>query len=81
MQMINKNDIARIWLTDSAVWLQLKDERQAKEMFSDYPRLAEASEKQRSNYKVSYFGLHWPELDEDLSFNGFFDKTDYVSNI
>ena len=27
--MININDILRIWLTDTAIWLQLKDKRQA----------------------------------------------------
>lgn len=72
--MVTKNDITRIWLTDTAVWLQLKDDRQASELFADYPRLAGATANQRENYIVSHFGLHWPELDEDLSFYGFFDK-------
>lgn len=72
--MVTKNDITRIWLTDTAVWLQLKDDRQASELFADYPRLAGATANQRENYIVSHFGLHWPELDEDLSFGGFFDK-------
>lgn len=72
--MISKNDITSIWLTDTAIWLRLKDNRQASELFSDYPGLAEASIKQRNNFEVSHFGLHWPELDEDLSFNVFFDK-------
>lgn len=72
--MISRNDIIRIWLTDKAIWLQLKDKRQARELFADYPRLAKATADQRENYTVSHFGLHWPELDEDLSFGGFFDK-------
>ena len=32
-----------------------------------YPRLAEASDEARAVIEVSPFGLHWPELDEDLS--------------
>lgn len=34
------------------------------------PRLASGSEAQLRNIEVSPFGLHWPELDEDLSFEG-----------
>lgn len=69
---MNRTDVSDIWLTDSAVWVQLKDGRKAAEKFSDYSRLASATAKQRNNYVLSYFGIHWPDLDEDLSFNGFF---------
>ena len=34
---------------------------------SDYPALARASDAARSNIELSPMGLHWPELDEDLS--------------
>jgi hypothetical protein len=34
------------------------------------PRLTKGTEAQLKNIEVSPFGLHWPELDEDLSFNG-----------
>ena len=34
------------------------------------PRLAKGSASQLNNIEVSPFGLHWPELDEDLSFRG-----------
>ena len=33
-------------------------------------RLANGTEAQLKNIEVSPFGLHWPELDEDLSFKG-----------
>ena len=34
-------------------------------------RLLEAgTDAQRSNMEVSPFGIHWPDLDEDLSFEG-----------
>jgi hypothetical protein len=33
-------------------------------------RLARGTEAQLKNIEVSPFGLHWPELDEDLSFKG-----------
>ena len=34
------------------------------------PRLAEGTDAQLKAIEVSPFGLHWPELDEDLSFHG-----------
>jgi hypothetical protein len=34
------------------------------------PRLAKGNPKQLGNIEISSFGLHWPELDEDLSFRG-----------
>jgi len=35
-------------------------------------RLADATERQRQNYVVSpsCYGLHWPDIDEDLSIDG-----------
>lgn len=33
-------------------------------------RLEKGTEAQLKNIEVSPFGLHWPELDEDLSFKG-----------
>jgi hypothetical protein len=34
------------------------------------PRLAHGTPRQLNNIEASPFGLHWPELDEDLSFRG-----------
>lgn len=66
--------IEKIWLTDSAIWIRSADGREACEKFSDYPRLKFATQAQRENYTSDRFGIHWEELDEDLSFEGFFRK-------
>ena len=34
------------------------------------PRLAKGTPQQLSHVEVSPYGLHWPDLDEDLSFRG-----------
>ena len=34
------------------------------------PRLAQGNEVQLGNIQISPYGLHWPDLDEDLSFEG-----------
>ena len=33
-------------------------------------RLSSGTEAQRANIRVSRSGLHWPDVDEDLSFEG-----------
>lgn len=65
--------IEKIWITDTAVWIRTVDGREACEKFSDYPRLKHATPEQRNNYIADAFGIHWEEIDEDLSFEGFFN--------
>ena len=40
---------------------------------SGNPRLARGSDQELSHIEISPFGLHWPDLDEDLSFRGLLD--------
>lgn len=73
---MNKEDIESVWLTDNAIWIRTKDGKEAFEKFEDFPRLKWAKGKQRNNFELEYYGIHWPELDEDLSYDGFFyDKS------
>ena len=37
---------------------------------AENPRLAHGTAEQLNNIELSPFGLHWPDLDEDLSFRG-----------
>lgn len=37
---------------------------------AENPRLAAGRPSQLNHIEISPFGLHWPELDEDLSFRG-----------
>jgi hypothetical protein len=65
-------EIEKVWLTDDAVWIRTVDGRESCEHFADYPRLKNATIKQRANYTVDAYGINWPDIDEDLSFEGFF---------
>ena len=67
-------EVEKIWLTDDAVWIRTKDGREACEYFAEYPRLKYASLEQRANFKADEFGINWPDIDEDLSFEGFFQS-------
>ncbi|MDO4164659.1 MAG: DUF2442 domain-containing protein [Bacteroides sp.] len=66
--------IEKVWLTDTAVWIRTTDGKEAQELFADYSRLKFATPQQRANFKVDSQGIHWEELDEDLSFEGFFQE-------
>ena len=37
---------------------------------AENPRLAAGTHQQLNHIEISPFGLHWPDLDEDLSFHG-----------
>jgi len=37
---------------------------------SDYPRLAAASSAELSHVEITPLGIHWPDVDEDLSIAG-----------
>jgi hypothetical protein len=50
--------------------VELEDGRSVVTPLSWYPKLRLASEDARMKYETSPFGVHWPELDEDLSVAG-----------
>ncbi len=67
-------NIEKIWITDDAIWIRTAEGKEAREKFADYPRLRNASQEQRLDFTSDKFGIHWEDLDEDLSFEGFFLK-------
>src|SRR5437868_283509 len=62
-----------ITFTDEHMRVQLKDGRAISVPLGWYPRLLNATEEQRKNWRVSDDGyeIHWPDVDEDLSTEGF----------
>ena len=66
--------VDKVWLTDTAIYIRTSDGREASEQFADVQRLNRATPEQRSNYKVTPYGIYWPELDENLSFEVFFSE-------
>ncbi len=58
--------------SDDALSVSLRDGRVITVPLVWYPRLLSATEAQRKNWKIAGggYGIHWPELDEDLSTDG-----------
>jgi hypothetical protein len=50
--------------------VELEDGRSVVTPLSRYPKLRLASEDVRMNYEISPLGVHWPDLDENLSVAG-----------
>jgi hypothetical protein len=56
--------------TASELVVTLIDGRKIATPLDWYPRLMSASAAQRGNYEIMPMGIHWPDIDEDLSIAG-----------
>ncbi|MBN9074028.1 MAG: DUF2442 domain-containing protein [Rhizobiales bacterium] len=61
-----------VTVSDSAIHVVLEDGRELSVPVAWYPRLRDASSSQRSNWRLigRGEGIHWPEIDEDISVLG-----------
>ncbi|RME77055.1 MAG: DUF2442 domain-containing protein [Chloroflexi bacterium] len=64
--------IIGVEITEDTLKLNLEDGRAISVPLSWYPRLAYATEKERQNYQIAGagYGVHWPDLDEDIGVQG-----------
>lgn len=64
--------VADIFFSDDELSVRLMDGRTITVPLAWYPRLLRATEAQRNNWKISGggYGIHWPDVDEDLSTEG-----------
>ena len=64
--------VADVRITDEALEVRLRDGRRISAPLSWFPRLAAATPSQRAKWEVAAagHGIHWPEIDEDLSVAG-----------
>lgn len=63
----------RVWFdrTLDLIVVLLNNKKVLKRPLSDFKRLAAATEEQLSNFENDGIGIHWPDVDEDLSLRGF----------
>ena len=55
---------------DDTMWVELSDGRTLGVPLAWFPRLLRATPAQRERVELSPTGLHWEELDEDISVAG-----------
>jgi hypothetical protein len=59
-------------VTEDTLSVDLMDGRTVSVPLAWFPRLLHATPKQRKNWKISGsgYGIHWPDVDEDISTEG-----------
>jgi len=62
----------KVWFDEDNLWILLHDGRQLSTPLAYFPRLLKASPEQRQKFEISGggTGLHWEDLDEDISVPG-----------
>ncbi len=66
---IETPNIVQISINEEALTVELSDGRTISVPLTWYPRLVHATEQERANWRLiaGGKGIHWPELDEDIS--------------
>ena len=64
--------VADVLCTEDDLKVDLADGRSISVPLAWYPRLLHATAEQRLNWEIAGagYGIHWPDLDEDLSVEG-----------
>jgi hypothetical protein len=62
--------VKTVLFTPSDLVVTLVDGRKISTPLDWYPRLKNAPAAVRENYEIMPMGIHWPDLDEDLSVTG-----------
>ncbi len=64
--------VKEVHFTDDSISVDLMDGRTISAPLIWYPRLAHASAQELANWQVcgGGYGIHWPDIDEDISTEG-----------
>lgn len=64
--------VKAVFLDADTLSVQLMDGRTISVPLAWYPRLADARPEQRADWEIAGggYGIHWPQIDEDLSTEG-----------
>lgn len=63
--------LTKIWFDKGRIYGQADDGRILWQSLLWYRRLQDATDEQRAAYEMDAEGIHWPALDEDVSYESF----------
>lgn len=63
--------IEKIWIEGDYLYGMGDDGKQYMQSLLWYPRLRGATDSQRADYTFGFSGIHWRNIDEDVSFESF----------
>lgn len=72
--------IIKIWFKGDYLYGEDENGKVYRQSLLWYKNLRKASTEERENYFIGYDGIHWRNLDEDVSFESFaYEDSDLVS--
>ena len=71
LENVLKMKISKIWFADDRIYGLTDDGRELWQSLLYYRRLRQATDEERANYEMDDEGIHWYDLDEDVSFESF----------
>ncbi len=73
--------IIEIWFEEKEIKGRDENGKVYQQSLLWYPKLLKATEKERAKYALGYDGIHWRDLDEDISFESFEYKDAHPSGL
>lgn len=61
----------KVWFEGERIYIETDDGRTLWQSILYYQRLRNATKEQREDYELGAFGIHWEEIDEDVSYESF----------
>ncbi|HYG36633.1 MAG TPA: DUF2442 domain-containing protein [Clostridia bacterium] len=69
MSILTDKAVSAIY-REGQIMISMESGKEIRFPVAENPRLAHAKPEQLNRIEISPFGIHWPDLDEDLSFRG-----------
>lgn len=63
--------VEKVWFEGDKIFIRSDEGKVLWQSMLYYQRLMNATPEQRDQYEIGAFGIHWEEIDEDVSFESF----------
>ena len=64
--------VEKLWFENGRIYVTNDKGETLYQSLKFYPRLLVATDKQRAAYEFEPFGIHWEDIDEDMSYESFY---------
>ena len=61
----------KVWFEGERIYIETDDGRTLWQSILYYQRVLHATEEQKKDFELGVFGIHWEEIDEDISYESF----------
>ena len=64
--------VSKLWFEDGRIYIETVKGEVLSQPMTFFPRLQQATDIERLSWHESHFGIHWENIDEDISFESFY---------